>query len=172
MKAACIILFFCLCLYGFGVAQNSDSEVPVFPFWQEGIWTHTFTTYNGDTLADKSIYIVEKENDFTYHEKWWLDIGEGQLLPARVTKAYDKETGRWKMFYSDGDYSQLWEMDRRDDQLNFYKAFNFSGNKFLSRQKWEQLPDGRIIRTIERSVDEGKTWRIRYYIELKRRDPE
>jgi len=157
-----------LILFLFSYLSILAQESP-FSYWEEGVWTHSLTIYNGDTIQDQSMYVVEKENDRSFHERWYLDIGE-QLLPARVTKAYDRETEQWKMFYSDGTYAQLWEGKLEERALYFYKTFNFSGNTFLSRQKWKKIDDNKVLRTIERSEDRGKTWSTRYYMILEKRN--
>ncbi len=164
--------FLFLLSFSYLLNVQAQKEFHPFPFWTEGIWTHELTVYNGDTITDNSIYVVKKENEQTFHESWWLDIGDGQLLPAKVTKAFDKETGQWKMFYTDGSYAQVWKMPQEDEEHYFYKSFDFSGNRFLSRQHWQKLEDSRVIRTIERSIDDGKSWSVRYYMVLKKRDVE
>ena len=142
----------------FGQQTSSD-----FDFWQSGVWTSELTIFNGDTILEKDQFVVEKlENKAAFLEDWTIYIGEGEFVPAKVMRAFDKESNQWKLFYVDDRYAQTWESEKIDDKIYFFKTFTFKGKKFYSRQYWSHQDEGLITRVIERSTDK-ENWTTRYY---------
>ncbi|MDC8003685.1 hypothetical protein POV27_06460 [Aureisphaera galaxeae] len=140
-------------------SQSADH----FDFWKNGKWESEITIYNNDTIPEKDSFIVRKlEGMNAFTENWKIFIGDGEYVDANVTRAFDKETNRWKLFYVDDLNAQLWDSQNVDGRLYFFKEFSYKGKKFYSRQTWIPQSDGSVVRIIERSED-NREWRIRYW---------
>ena len=134
-----------------------------FDFWKEGKWESEITIYNNDTIPEKDSFTVHKlKKKNAFSEEWKIFIGEGEYVDAIVIRAYDQETKRWKLFYVDDLNAQTWDSEIIKDRIYFIKEFSYDGKLFYSRQAWSLESDGRVLRTIERSVD-NKNWSIRYW---------
>ncbi|MCB0279673.1 MAG: hypothetical protein KDD94_09240 [Calditrichaeota bacterium] len=160
-----IILISISCLI---FAQDSGVQ-SVYDFWQDGIWEAESIQYNGKQIKGRETYTVKRILGKQIIEELWDFDEEGFKETARVIRAYDEETKQWRLFYFDGLYAQVWDSKVINGKLYHTKEFNFSGKRILSRQNFHK-ESNRVIRTIERSVDNGKTWTTRYFIVLKRRD--
>jgi len=140
-----------------------QQSVEYFDFWKEGRWESVITIYNNDTIPEKDSFGVQKlKNKNAFTEQWKIFIGEGEYVDAIVTRAYDHETKRWKLFYVDDLNAQTWDSEIIEDKIYFIKEFRYDGKLFYSRQAWSLKSDGRVLRTIERSEDK-KNWSPRYW---------
>ncbi|MGI9552791.1 MAG: hypothetical protein ACR2MT_16425 [Aurantibacter sp.] len=142
---------------------NGQQSSEYFNFWKEGLWKSEITIYNKDTIPEKDSFAVHKlQNKNAFNEKWKIFIGEGEYVDAMVTRAYDQETKRWKLFYVDDVNAQIWDSEIIEDRIYFIKKFTYDGNTFYSRQAWSLESEDQVLRTIERSEDK-KNWSIRYW---------
>ncbi|KAA3637960.1 MAG: hypothetical protein DWQ02_05850 [Bacteroidetes bacterium] len=158
LKRAPTVIFL-LFIINLSFAQQSTD---FFDFWAQGTWQSELTIYNGDTIVEKDIFVVEKlENMNAFLEDWTIFIGEGEFVSAKVMRAFDNETKRWKLFYVDDLNAQTWDSEEIDGQLYFSKTFTYKGKQFYSRQYWSPMENGKVLRIIERS-DDNEHWKPRY----------
>ncbi|MDJ0646834.1 MAG: hypothetical protein QNJ57_12700 [Flavobacteriaceae bacterium] len=154
-----LFLVFIVPIFGQVYAQQSPKY---FDFWKNGTWASEITIYNNDTIPEKDSFTVNKlEGKNAFSEQWTIFVGDGQYVNAEVLRAYDNETKTWKLFYVDDLNAQTWNSLVSDGQLFFHKTFTYNNKTFYSRQSWTLRPDGKVLRTIERSED-NKTWKPRY----------
>lgn len=152
-------LFFSIPFIPIQAQQTAD----YFSFWTAGKWQSEITIYNGDTIPEKDHFIVEKlDHKDAFEESWKIYVGEGEFVDAKVMRAYDQSSKKWSLYYVDDVSTQNWDSEILDEILYFSKAFQFKGKTFYSRQAWSLRPDGKVLRTIERSED-GLNWQPRYW---------
>lgn len=158
-----IALFIYLFLTILHIPIQAQQTADYFSFWTNGRWQSEITIYNGDTLREKDHFIVEKlDNKLAFEENWKIYIGEGEFVDAKVMRAFDQSSKKWSLYYVDDASTQNWESQLLDGILYFSKAFQFKGKTFYSRQAWSLRPDGKVLRTIERSEDRLR-WQPRYW---------
>ncbi len=139
-----------------------------FHFWNDGKWISEVTIYNQDTIPEQDYFLVKKLEGMTaFREEWKIFIGDGEYVDATVTRAYDKASKKWSLYYVDDVSAQHWDSKLLDDKVYFFKTFTFKGMTFYSRQSWSVLPNGKVLRTIDRSEDQ-KSWQPRYRQMFKR----
>ncbi len=158
-----IVLSSLVVLFGWSNQLYGQQSSEYFDFWKDGRWESEITIYNNDTIPEKDSFVVHKlKGKNAFSEEWKIFIGEGEYVDATVVRAYDQETKRWKLFYVDDLNAQTWDSEMVNDKVYFFKKFNYNGQLFYSRQAWSLRPDGRVLRTIERS-DDNKNWSTRYW---------
>lgn len=134
-----------------------------YSFWSDGKWQSELTIYNGDTIQEKDHFIVEKiDQKNAFEESWKIFIGEGEFVDAKAIRGFDESSKKWSLYYVDDRSAQHWESQLIDGTLYFSRAFQFQDKTFYSRQAWSLQPDGKVLRTIERSEDQ-QHWKLRYW---------
>ncbi len=163
--------FFCLILNLLFFGFQGQQATNYFDFWEEGHWVSCITVFIKDTVEEKDKFIITKlENKNAFDEVWDIFIGDDTYVNARVLRAFDQESQRWKLFYVDDQNAQIWDSSMIKTRLYFFKTFLYNDQVFYSRQSWFSMEEGQVIRTIERSIDQ-KNWSMRYW-QLFRRNKE
>lgn len=158
-----VALFISLFLTISPIPLQAQQTADYFSFWTTGKWQSEITIYNGDTILEKDQFIVKKlASKEAFAESWKIYIGEGEFVDAKVMRGFDQSSKKWNLYYVDDVSSQNWDSELLDGILYFSKAFQFKGKTFYSRQAWSLRPDGRVLRTIERSEDQID-WQPRYW---------
>ena len=142
-----------------GQAQNSSDKM-YFDFW-EGTWHREI---NGQPDATATRFVVKRGiNKLVFEEAWRMTDPDGQHFLARGIRAWDQATKSWKYIWmSEGQHFQVWEGKKVDGHWYIYKYFDINGDRYLSRQAWIPLENGRLMRISEKSYDEGATWTLRF----------
>ena len=140
---------------GAQVADSSDAHW--YDFWP-GAWYEV--TESG--TAELPTFVVRRDvHPAAYLEEWRIVI-DGSPSRSTGLRVWDQEAGRWTLFWvSDLGHVQLWLGSKVEGNWVITRPFEQEGRRFVSRQSW--IPDGpdRVVRTIERSFDEGRTWETR-----------
>jgi hypothetical protein len=147
-------------------APPSSPEMMYFDFWP-GTWAQIV-----DGRADpkaSSFRVTRSIHAAAFEEEWrQVDDQRGVRL-ARAIRAWDQVTNRWMFVWvSDNALFQVWEGQKFGDRWYIVREFETGGRKFLSRQAWWPEGKDRVIRVMERSFDEGKTWELRSRTEYGR----
>ena len=103
---------------------------------------------------------------------WYFNRGtpeDPNYTRGMYVSAFDEMTDTWSFYYISPQNAMYYQGRKQEDNWYFYRTFNINGDEFLQRQSWTLLDDSTLIRTIENSRDEGKTWDERYIRRLKRR---
>lgn len=152
-------------------AQSDDDRTRAyFDFFTVGTWVSQLTILDGDTIFDPSEYKIRRaDQGIAFEEDWKLHVGGDEWIHAHVHRAFDQETKSWKLYYQDDLYAQFWDSEVINGIPYFKKAFQFDKISFLSRISWVLDERGVVIRKIERSMDEGASWSLRYFIELAKK---
>ena len=110
-------------------------------------------------------------NRAAFEEVWFQRIDSTHSRSVAL-RAWDQITNRWMVVWVSGNaLFQVWNGEKIGTDWYIVREFDFEGQRFLSRQAW--IPDGpnRLVRTIERSTDGGRTWQTRYRTILQRVRP-
>ncbi|HKX82713.1 MAG TPA: hypothetical protein VJL58_00705 [Pyrinomonadaceae bacterium] len=84
---------------------------------------------------------------------------------ARALKSFDggshDKNGekRWYYTWTGRGYHQLWQGRKQNGRWLFYREWWLQGKPMLSRTYWNFLPEGKLERVVEQSLDAGMTWR-------------
>jgi hypothetical protein len=154
------------------VAQDVKPFIPppdakYYDFWP-GTW-YRIVNDKVDTNSTRFI-VTQNIHSAAWYEEWRMSIDSVTTLKATALRAWDKTNNRWMYTWvSDNGLYQVWEGRKVDSNWYIYKEFNINGDKYLSRQAW--IPEGpnKLMRTSEKSYDNGATWQLRfkeYYMKL------
>lgn len=139
-------------------AQQPDSlELHYYDNWP-GAWYRV----EGERVDTLPTFEVRRGPGHSFLEDWHLVI-DGKRSPSFGLRSWDPEAKTWRLVWvADPGLFQIWNGIREPDGWYIIRKFGAGANAFLSRQAWIPQPDGRMLRTIERSTDGGKTWTVRY----------
>lgn len=113
-----------------------------------------------DTVA--TFTIRRGVNPSAFEEQWRLVIDSGRVSRSTGLRAWDAASGKWMFVWvSDLGHFQVWDGVKVGDHWYIQRPFEQGGRRFISRQAW--IPDGpdRLLRVMERSLDDGRTWQPR-----------
>jgi hypothetical protein len=142
-------------------AQGSSAtsqDQRYYDFWP-GTW---FELKDGarDTVA--TFTIRRGVHAAAFEEEWRLTIDSGRVSRSTGIRAWDEAAGRWMFVWvSDLGHFQVWDGVKVGEQWYIQRPFEQGGRRFISRQAW--IPEGpdRVVRIMERSFDDGRTWQPR-----------
>lgn len=127
----------------------------------------------GITTGGKDTYTFRKGLDSNaIISEWYFNRGtksNPNYTQGLYYSAYDNLTDAWSFYYISAVSSQYYQGKKEDGQWYFYREFTIEGNTFLQRQSWLSQNDSTLIRTIENSTDNGKSWEEVYIVTLKKR---
>lgn len=130
-------------------------EAHYFDFWP-GTWVEVV-----DGVPDTSATRFEVRRSVhpaAYDERWRLVV-DGTALHATALRAWDRVAGRWMFTWvSDNGLYQVWEGRRFGDDWYIVREFEIDDERFLSRQAWIPRGDDELVRVMDRSFDDGRTW--------------
>ena len=127
-------------------------------------------TSEGVTTGGRDTYTFRKGLDGNAIISQWY-FNRGTKSDPNYTKglyysAYDNLTNTWSFYYISAASAQYYEGKKEGGQWYFYKDFTIEGNTFSQRQSWSLEDDSTLIRKIENSEDNGKTWNEVYVVTL------
>lgn len=172
MKAILLIMGFTGMVL-LSAAQDIKPFVPppdarYYDFW-EGTW---YKLVNDKVDTSSIRFIVSKGiHSAAWYEQWRMPIDSVTTINATALRAWDKTNNRWMYTWvSDNGLYQVWEGRKIDSNWYIYRNFDINGDKYLSRQAWIPAGKNKLLRTSEKSYDNGATWQLRfreYYIKLQ-----
>lgn len=119
-------------------------------------------TTQGTTKGGNDTYTFRKGLDGNaILSEWYFNRGtkaDPNYTEGLYYSAYDNLTDAWSFYYISTASAQYYQGEKEDGQWYFYREFTIEGNTFLQRQSWTMQDDSTLIRTIENSSDDGKTW--------------
>jgi hypothetical protein len=159
--AACAIA---MPAYGQATAPSSP-EARYYDFFP-GTW---YELKDGvrDTVA--TFAIRRGVHPAAFDEEWRLVIDSGRVSRSTGVRAWDQLSSKWMFVWvSDLGHFQVWDGVKVGDHWYIQRPFEQGGRRFISRQAW--IPDGpdRLVRVMERSFDEGRTWQPRSRVTYQR----
>lgn len=107
-----------------------------------------------------------------FEEEWRLVIDSGRVSRSTGLRAWDQASGKWMLVWvSDLGHFQVWDGVKVGEDWYIQRPFEQGGRRFISRQAW--IPDGpdRLVRVMERSFDDGRTWQPRSRVTYQRGAP-
>ena len=172
VRGALIGVAFLLALTAPSASAQTDAPPPPSPemgyydFWL-GTWA---SIVNGRVDTKASSFRVTRGIHAAAFEEEWRQVDEkGVVRLSRAIRAWDQVSNRWMFTWvSDNALFQVWEGRKYGDRWYIVREFEVGGRRFLSRQAWWPEGPNRVIRVMERSFDEGKTWELRARTEYGR----
>ncbi len=134
-------------------------EANYYAFWP-GTW-YRLVDGKADMTAT-SFTITKSVNDAVLREEWRMVV-DSTVVHAIALRAWDKISNRWGYTWvSDNGLYQVWDGRKVGNDWFIERPFEIAGQKFLSRQSWVPAGPDRVVRTGERSFDNGMTWQPRF----------
>jgi hypothetical protein len=138
------------------LTENADTHY--YDFWP-GTW---YPIVDGRLDTTGSAFVVKRSVNPAAFEEVWVQRIDSMLTRSVALRAWDQVANRWMFVWVSGNaLFQVWTGEKIGNHWYIVREFDFDGQRFLSRQAW--IPDGpdRLVRTIERSTDGGRTWQTR-----------
>lgn len=133
-------------------------------------WPGTWYRVTGDVVDSLPTFEVKRGPGNSFLESWYLTI-DGRRTPSFGLRAWDAETRSWRLVWvADPELYQIWDGLKLTDGWYIMRRFGAGERAFLSRQAWIPQSSDRMLRTVERSTDGGKTWTVRYRDVFQRRE--
>ena len=147
-------------------APPPSPEMAYYDFWP-GTWARVV---NGRVDPKATSFRVKRSIHAAAFEEEWRQVDDkGVVRLSRGIRAWDQVTNRWMFTWvSENALFQVWEGRKYGDRWYIVREFEAGGRRFLSRQAWWPEGPNRVIRVMERSFDEGKTWELRSRTEFGR----
>lgn len=125
-------------------------------------WPGAWHRIDGERVEPVPTFVVRRGPGHSFLEDWYLEI-DGKRAPSFGLRSWDPESRTWRLVWvSDPGLFQIWDGIRHPDGWYIVRRFGEGPGAFLSRQAWIPQGPDRMLRTIERSTDDGKTWTVRY----------
>jgi len=158
--ASCVTLSVLLAtvgpVHGQQPAAGDSSDVHYYDRWP-GVWHRV----EGERIDSLPTFEVRRGPGNSFLENWWLVI-DGKRTPSFGLRSWDKATGTWRLVWvADPDFFQIWDGIKQPEGWHIIRAFGEGSAAFLSRQGWVLSGADRLVRTIERSTDGGRSWTVR-----------
>lgn len=154
-------------------ARAQTTSAPALPdgaryyaaFWP-GAW---YAIKDGVRDSIPSFVVRPGPNPAAFHEEWRLGDGPKRGVAIGM-RAWDQATGTGSFFWvSDLGHAQVWDIVKVGAAWYIQRPFEQDGQKFLSRQTWIPSSDRSTVDWLaERSLDDGKTWAVRYRLTFAR----
>jgi hypothetical protein len=139
-------------------ASPADSaDLRYYDGWP-GVWHRV----EGERIDSLPTFEVRRGPGNSFLETWHLTI-DGKRISSLGLRSWDPATSTWRLVWvADPDLFQIWDGIKLEDGWYLLRQFGDGADAFLSRQAWIPHGSDRLLRTIERSVDGGRTWTVRY----------
>lgn len=162
-RSLIIVAFTSFCAAGLAIGQTDapmqeSVAAHYFDFWP-GTWVEVVDG-KPDLAATK--FMVRRSVHYAAFEEEWRLVYGGEAHESVALRAWDQVNERWMFTWvSDNGLFQVWEGVKVDGDWYIQREFEVNGETFLSRQAW--IPDGedRLVRVMQRSFDNGKSWQTR-----------
>ena len=134
-------------------------------FWP-GAW---YSLKDGVRDSIPSFVVRQGPNPASFEEEWRLGDSPKRGLAIGL-RAWDQASGTGSFFWvSDLGHAQVWDVVKVGGAWYIQRPYDQGGQKFMSRHTWIPTPQGsQVDRLAERSLDEGKTWAVRYRLTFAR----
>ncbi|HUQ79787.1 MAG TPA: hypothetical protein VM076_01545 [Gemmatimonadaceae bacterium] len=134
-------------------------------FWP-GAW---YALKDGARDSIPTFVVRPGPNPAAFEEEWRLGDG-AQRARSVGLRAWDQASSKGSFLWvSDQGHAQVWDAVKVGEAWYIQRPFDQGGQKFLSRQTWIPSADGSTVDWLsERSLDEGKTWAVRYRLTFVR----
>ena len=146
--------------------MQESVDTRYYDFWP-GTWVEVV---DGRVDTSATTFTVRRSvHPAAFVENWRL-VYDGAAHRSTALRAWDQVAGRWMFTWvSDNGLYQVWEGEKVEGHWYIVRAFTVDGTRFLSRQAW--IPEGtdRLVRVMERSFDDGRTWEVRSRTRFERR---
>ncbi|HUP42741.1 MAG TPA: hypothetical protein VM599_05975 [Thermoanaerobaculia bacterium] len=148
------------------MAESEDTRY--FDFWP-GTWVEVV---DGKPDPSATKFTVRRSvHPAAFEEDWQLHYGGGTHAAVGL-RAWDQVAKRWMFTWvSDNGLFQVWEGVEVGDDWYIVREFEVEGEAFLSRQAWIPEGEDRLVRVMERSFDDGRTWQTRSRTSFQRTEP-
>lgn len=167
LPAIALLLCFATELHGQRQPSSDSVDVHYYDRWP-GHW-HRIV---GDRVDSLPTFEVTRGPGNSFLERWYLTV-DGKRASSAGLRSWDTATRTWRLVWvADPDLFQIWDGIREADGWYIIRKFGDGADAFLSRQAWIPQGANRMLRTIERSTDAGKTWTTRYRDEFQRVSPQ
>lgn len=149
-------------------AQVSADSADVHYYDQ---WPGVWHRIDDGRVEELPTFEVRRGPGNSFLENWYLVIG-GQRTVSFGMRSWDPATATWRLVWvADPDLFQIWDGVRLEDGWYIVRSFGEGASAFLSRQAWIPQGPDRLLRTVERSNDGGRTWTTRYRDVFERAKP-
>ena len=138
-------------------APSDSSDVHYYDRWP-GVWHRV----PGNVVDSLPTCEVRRGPGNSFLEEWSLVV-DGKRSPSFGLRSWDPATKTWKLVWvADPDHFQIWDGIKQPNGWYVTRQFGEGASAFLSRQAWIPQGEDRLLRTIERSTDGGRSWTVRY----------
>lgn len=146
-----------------GMAQDAElgpSEADDVHYYDG--WPGAWHRIDGARIDSVPTFVVRRGPGNSFLEDWHLVI-DGERTSSFGLRSWDPATAAWRLVWvADPDHFQIWDGLEQPEGWYIVREFGEGADAFLSRQAWILQEDGRMLRTVERSQDHGRTWTVRY----------
>ena len=138
-------------------ATADSSDIHYYDRWP-GVWHRI----EGDRMDSLPTFEVRRGPGNSFLESWYLVIDD-ERSPSFGLRSWDPATETWRLVWvAEPDLFQIWDGIKLENGWYIVRRFGEEADTFLSRQAWIPQGPDRLLRTIERSTDGGRTWNVRY----------
>ncbi len=131
-------------------------------------WVGEWYKVEDDQLSNKPTFIVKRGLYASSFEEYWIEAGGNFSMAWR---AWDSRTQKWDFAWMSTDgLFQLWQGKKVDTTWYMLKTFIIDDKEVFSRQAFIPKGENELIRTSEHSMDNGKTWRLRFREKYRKRE--
>jgi hypothetical protein len=169
MRTALLVFVVCAELVLCGAYARAAEPDSVDVHYYDG-WPGTWYRVEGERVDSLPTFEVRKGPGHSFLEDWYLVI-DGKRTSSFALRSWDPETKMWRLAWvADPEYFQIWDGVKHPEGWYITRKFVQGAETFWSRQAWIPQGPGRMLRTIERSTDGGRTWTVRSRSEYRRLD--
>lgn len=138
------------------MAESADTHY--YDFWP-GTWVEVV---DGQPDTSATRFTVHRSVHAAAFAEDWRLVYDGAAHHSTALRAWDQVTNRWRLTWvSDNGLYQVWEGMKVGDDWYISREFEIDDRVFLSRQSWIPQGKNRLVRSMERSFDQGQTWETR-----------
>jgi hypothetical protein len=125
-------------------------------------WPGVWHQVQGGRVDSLPTFEVRRGPGNSFLEHWYLVV-DGTRSPSFALRSWDPATRTWRLIrVADPGHFQIWDGIKASDGWYVIRPFGEGTGAFLSRQAWIPQGPDRLLRSIERSTDDGRTWIVRY----------
>lgn len=151
-------------LLGQRVALPDSTDIHYYDQWP-GAWYRV----EGNRVDSLPTFEVRRGPGNSFLEDWYLVI-DGVRSHSFGLRSWDAQSRAWRLVWvAAPDHFQIWDGRKEPDGWYVIRTFGEGVSTFVSRQAWIPQGPDRLLRTIERSTDGGRTWTVRNRDQFQRR---
>lgn len=120
--------------------------------------------------STSEIKVKKVLNGCVIQENWEFIADGKRLFSAILLRSYDAGSQKWLLSYVDDQLNhQLYEGRKESGRWRFFRERLVEGKPVLIRITWVSASSDKFEQIIERSEDNGKTWKIRAIVSYSRK---